>query len=155
MRTVDKLPVSRKALSKLALCLIAMTFCACALLMADRNAHEEHRQQMVKTMDNAHVFVTTEGLPKSKPYVVLGELKYSEPYTPDALDHDRIENKLKAMALAQYPDQVDAVIDTRGDIETSGDTTTVTVSGQAVKFESSADRELMHHMWENTVVSPK
>lgn len=135
--------------------MIAMTFCACAVLTADRKAQEEHRQQMVKTMDNAHVFVTTEGLPKNKPYVVLGELKYSEPYTPDALDQDRIENKLKAMALAQYPDQADAVIDTKGDIETSGDTTTVTVTGQVVQFESSADRELMHHVWENLVVSPK
>jgi len=140
---------------KPALCTIAMTFCACSALMADRKAHEEHQQQMVKAMDNAHVFVTSQGLPKDKPYVVLGELKYSEPYSPDALDQDRIEKKLKAMAMAKYADTADAVIDASGDVETSGDTSTVTVTGQVVQFERSADREMMHHMWENMVASPR
>ena len=110
---------------------------------------------MVKTMDQAHVFVTTEGLPKDKAYEVLGELKYSEPYTPDALDQKRIENKLRTMAMAKYADQADAVINAKGDVETSGDATTATVTGQVVRFESSADREMMHHMWDNLAASPR
>ena len=110
---------------------------------------------MVKTMDNAHVFVTSQGLPKDKPYIVLGELKYSEPYTPDALDEDRIEKRLKTMAMAKYLDQADAVIDAKGEVDTAGDTPTVTVTGQVVRFTSSADREMMHHLWENTVASPR
>jgi hypothetical protein len=146
--------VSKRALKLLA-CLIAIAWCACTALMADRKATEEHRQQMVKTMDDAHLVVTTASLPKDKPYKVLGELKYNEPYTPDALDEDRIEKKLKKIALAQYSGQADAVIEAKGDMEMSGDSATVTVTGKVVQFESSADRELMHQMWDNLVVSPK
>jgi len=140
---------------KSAFCAIAMTFCACTALTADRKAHEEQHQQMVKTMDTAHLLVTTASLPKDKPYKVLGELKYNEPYTPDALDESRIDKKLKQMALAQYSNQADAVIEAKGDMEMSGDTATVTVTGKVVQFESSADREMMHQMWDGLVVSPK
>ena len=141
--------------SRIVPCMMAVTLCACAALMADRKAQEEHRQQMVKTMDTAHLVVTTASLPKDKPYKVLGELKYTEPYTPDALDEDRIEKRLKTMALAQYSEQADAVIEAKGDLEMSGDTATVIVTGKVVQFESSADREMMHQMWDNLVVSPK
>jgi hypothetical protein len=123
--------------------------------MADRNAHEEHQQQMVQTMDKAHLVVISEGLPKDKPYIVLGELKYSEPYTPDALDEDRTREKLKAIAMARYADTADAVINAKGDVDISGGTSTVTVTGQVVQFERSADREMMHHMWDDTVASPR
>ncbi|HTR61993.1 MAG TPA: hypothetical protein VMH37_09845 [Candidatus Binataceae bacterium] len=146
--------VPQKAL-RIVPCMMAVTLCACAALMADRKAQDEHRLQMVKTMDTAHLVVTTASLPKDKPYKVLGELKYTEPYTPDALDEDRIEKRLKTMALAQYSEQADAVIEAKGDMEMSGDTATVIVTGKVVQFESSADREMMHQMWDNLVVSPK
>jgi hypothetical protein len=57
--------------------------------------------------------------------------------------------------LAQYSNQADAVIEAKGDMEMSGDTATVTVTGKVVQFESSADREMMHQMWDGLVVSPK
>jgi hypothetical protein len=135
----------------------AANFCACSLLMADRKAEEEHHRQMVKTMDTAHIFVTTGDLPKTKPkpYRVLGNLRYTEPFSPDTIDKDRIERKLKAMALATYPNEADAVIKVKSDVDFSGPKDTVVVSGEVIQFESSADRAMMHSMWENMVVSPK
>jgi hypothetical protein len=49
----------------------------------------------------------------------------------------------------------DAVIKENSDVESSGEIETVTVTGEVIQFDSSADRTLMHHMWENLVVSPK
>lgn len=110
---------------------------------------------MVHVMDTAHVFITTEDIPKNKPYKVLGDLKYSEPFSTDAIDWDQIERKLKAMALAKYPDQADAVIKANSDVESAGDTEIVTVTGEVIQFDSSADRDMMHNMWQDLVVSPK
>ena len=134
---------------------IATTFCACAVLLSERKADEERHRQMVYRMDAAHVFVTNEDFPITKPYQVLGDLKYSEPFSPDAIDKAEIQRKLKALALAKYPDQADAVIKENSDVESSGEFETVTVTGEVIRFDSSADRTLMHHMWENLVVSPK
>src|SRR6267378_4643640 len=54
--------------SKLLICVIATTFCACAVLLSERNADEERHRQMVYRMDAAHVFVTNSDFPKTKPY---------------------------------------------------------------------------------------
>jgi len=110
---------------------------------------------MVYRMDAAHVFVTNSDFPKTKPYHLLGDLKYSEHFSPDAIDKAGIQRKLKALALAKYPDQADAVINETSDVESSGEIETVTVTGEVIQFDSSADRALMHNMWENLVVSPK
>jgi hypothetical protein len=142
--------------SKLLIGLIAATtFCACAALLSDRKAQLEKHEQMVHRMDTAHVFVTSDDFPKNKPYKVLGDLKYSAPFSTDAIDTAKIDEKLKAMALEKYHDDADAVIKTNCDIDSSGQTVTVNVSGEAIQFDSSADRALMHNMWENLVVSPK
>ena len=141
--------------SKLLICVIATTSCACAVLLSERKADEERHRQMVYRMDAAHVFVTNSDFPKTKPYHLLGDLKYSEHFSPDAIDKAGIQRKLKALALAKYPDQADAVINETSDVESSGEIETVTVTGEVIQFDSSADRTLMHNMWENLVVSPK
>ncbi len=131
-----------------------MTFCACSLLMADRNAEEKKRAEMIYVMDHAHVFITPGDIPKDKPYKVLGELKYNAPFSVDAIDSAKVEVKLKAMALEQYHDTADAVIKANTDVDASGET--VIVTGEVIQFETSADRELMHKMWgEGLIVSPK
>jgi|HubBroStandDraft_6_1064221.scaffolds.fasta_scaffold237784_2 hypothetical protein len=134
--------------SKLLISLIATTFYSCAVLLSARKADEERHRQMVYRMDAAHVFVTNEDLPKTKPYQVLGDLKYSEPFSSDAIDKASIHRKLKALALAKYPEQADAVIKENSDVESSGQTEIVTVTGEVIQFDSSADRALMHNMWE-------
>jgi hypothetical protein len=141
--------------SKLLIGVIAITFCGCAALLSSRQAEEAKQRQMVHVMDTAHVFITTEDIPKSKPYKVLGDLKYSEPFSTDAIDWDQIEKRLKAMALSKYPEQADAVIKANSDVEPSGDTEIVTVTGEVIQFDSSADRDMMHNMWQDLVVSPR
>jgi len=145
--------MQKSLIAKFALGIITMSICGCAAIQSDRNAQEEKRAQMVRRMDDAHVFVTSGDIPKEKPYKVLGDLKYSAPFSTDAIESAGIERKLKAMALAKYPDNADAVIKVSSDVDASGET--VTITGEAVQFDTSADRDLMHNMWDQAVASPK
>jgi hypothetical protein len=131
---------------------LALNFCACGAIEAQRQAEEAKKQEFVKRVDTAHVWVTTGEPPAGKPYTKLGELKYTEPFTPDAIDAAKMQDRLKAMALEKYPDTVDAVI--KEDSEVSPDGSTVTVSAEAIQYESSTDRNALHHMNEGLVASP-
>jgi len=131
---------------------LALNFCACGAIEAQRQSEEAKKQEFVKRVDTAHVWVTTGEPPAGKPYTKLGDLKYTEPFTPDAIDASKMQDRLKAMALEKYPDTVDAVI--KEDSEVSADGSTVTVSAEAIQYESSADRNAMHHMNEGLVASP-
>jgi len=139
-------------ISSFLICLAATNLCACFLIAA-READEKHHAQMVNVMDNAHVFITPDDIPKGKPYKVLGDLKYTEPFSTDVIDSAKIEVRLKAMALEKYHGEADAVIKANVDVDASGENAIVT--GEVIQFETSADRELMHKMWEGMIVSPK
>jgi hypothetical protein len=139
-------------LAKLVAIGLALNLCACGAIEAQRQAEEAKKQEFVKRVDTAHVWVTTGEPPAGKPYTKLGELKYTEPFTPDAIDASKMQDKLKAMALQKYPDTVDAVI--KEDSEVSPDGSTVTVSAEAIQYESSTDRNALHHMNEGLVASP-
>jgi len=143
-------------LSKLVALFLSVTLSACAAVQAERQAHEVQQQQFAQHIDIAHIYVTPDDAPAGKPYTVLGTLTYSEKINPenvaDAIDAHRMNEKLKAMANAKYPDSVDAVIKAHSDVSSDG--TLMTVSAQAIQFESSADREAMHHMNEGMVASP-
>jgi hypothetical protein len=131
---------------------LALNFCACGAIEAQRQAEEAKKQEFVTRVDTAHIWVTTGEPPAGKPYTKLGDLKYTEPFTPDAIDSAKMQDKLKAMALQKYPDSVDAVI--KEDSEVSQDGSTVTVSAEAIQYESSTDRNALHHMNEGLVASP-
>ena len=139
-------------LAKLVAIGLALNFCACGAIQAQRQAEEAKKQEFVTRVDTAHVWVTTGEPPAGKPYTKLGDLKYTEPFTPDAIDSAKMQDKLKAMALQKYPDTVDAVI--KEDSEVSPDGSTVTVSAEAIQYESSTDRNALHHMNEGLVASP-
>jgi hypothetical protein len=139
-------------LAKLVAIGLALNFCACGAIEAQRQAEEQKKQEFVKRVDTAHVWVTTGEPPAGKPYTKLGELKYTEPFTPEAIDAAKMQDRLKAMALEKYPDTVDAVI--KEDSEVSPDGSTVTVSAEAIQYESSVDRNALHRMNEGLVASP-
>lgn len=139
-------------LAKLVAIGLALNFCACGAIEAQRQAEEAKKQEFVQRVDTAHVWVTTGEPPAGKPYTKLGELKYTEPFTPDAIDAAKMQDRLKKMALDKYPDTVDAVI--KEDSEVSADGSTVTVSAEAIQYESSTDRNALHHMNEGLVASP-
>lgn len=143
--------LSSKLLKLVALGL-AFSLSACAAIEAQRQAQEEKKQEFVQRVDKAHIWVTTGAPPPGKKYTVLGDLSYSEPFTPDAIDAAKTKERLKDMAYEKWPDTIDAVINE--DSQVSGDGSTVTVKAQAIQYESSTDRNALHKMNEGLVVSP-
>lgn len=139
--------------SRIAIALLAAGIAGCAAIQAERQAQEQKQQQFVQHMDVAHIWVTNGDAPPGKPYAVLGDLSYQEPFNPDANDEAHMRDKLKQMALDKYTDEVDAVIKVHSDV--SDDGKNLVVSAQAIKYESSADRTAMHKMNEGMVASPK
>jgi hypothetical protein len=135
----------------------AVALSACSAIQAERQAQEQKEQQTIKRMDIAHIFVTPDDSAGGKAFHVLGDLKYTEQIDPtnvaDAIDAHRMNERLKAMANEKYPDAVDAVIKAHSDVSSDG--TVMTVTGEAIQFESTADREAMHHMTEGMIASPK
>jgi hypothetical protein len=145
------------SLLKLLTIYLAVALSACAAIKAQREAQQEKQQAFVQHMDISHIWVTEGEAPAGKPYQVLGDLKYTQQISPeniaDAIDAHKMNEKLKRMANDKYPDSVDAIIKAHSDV--SNDGTLVTVSGQAIQYESSADREAMHKMTEGMIASPK
>ena len=117
----------------------ALALSSCAAAEAQRAEEEQRKQQkVVVRFEFAHIYVTPEDPPSNKPFIVLGEVTYSEPFTPDAINEARIKEKLKTMAYAKWPDTLDALVKEKSDL--SDDGTTVKVSAEAIQFESSTDR---------------
>ncbi len=137
---------------KLAVILATVAMAGCGVVEAQRQAEEQRQQQFVQRVDMAHIFVTTGSPPAGKPYTVLGELSYTEPFSPDAIDEEKIKDRLKKMAYEKWPDTIDAVIDENQQVSTDG--SQVTVTAKAIAYESSVDRTALHKMNEGLVVSP-
>jgi hypothetical protein len=131
---------------------LAVGLAGCSAMEAARQEQEKKQQEFVTRVDTAHVWVTTEGPPSGKPYHELGELSYSEPFSPDAIDESKITEKLKKMALDKWPDSIDAIVKVNQDV--SADGSTVKVTGEAIQYEDSQDRTALHKMNEGLVVSP-
>ena len=128
---------------------LALWISGCA---AAREQEVQKQQVFEHRVDMAHIWVTTESPPAGKPYSELGPLTYTVPFTPDAIDEAKISDKLKAMAFAKWPDSIDAIVDENQ--TSSADGSQITVTAKAIKYDSSVDREALHHMNENLVASP-
>ena len=74
---------------------LALASSGCAALEAARSEQVEKQMAFEHRVDTAHVWVTTEAPPAGKPYSTLGELSYTEPFSPDAIDEAKISDKLK------------------------------------------------------------
>ena len=130
----------------------AFALSSCGAVQAEREAHEQKQQQFVTRVDIAHIYVTPEDPPANKPFTVLGDVTYNEPFSPDAINEAKIKEKLKNMAYAKWPDTLDALVREKTDV--SDDGSTVKVSAQAIQYESSTDRAMLHKMNEGMVASP-
>ena len=130
----------------------AFALSSCAAVEAQRAANEQKQQTFVQRVDIAHIYVTPDDPPGNKPFTVLGEVTYNEPFTPDAINEAKIKEKLKNMAYAKWPDTLDALVKEKTDV--SDDGSTVKVSAQAIQYESSTDRAMLHKMNEGMVASP-
>jgi hypothetical protein len=142
---------SSKILALLAIGL-AFALSACGAMEAARSEQVQKQQTFEHRVDMAHIWVTTEAPASGKPFTELGDLTYTEPFTPDAIDEAKISDKLKAMAFAKWPDTIDAIVDENQ--TTSADGSQITVTAKAIKYDSSVDREALHHMNEGMVASP-
>jgi hypothetical protein len=141
---------SSKLLTLLAIAL-SLGISACSAMEAARQEQAQKQQVFEQRVDKAHIWVTTEAPGAGKPYTELGELKYTEPFTPDAIDEAKISDKLKAMALAKWPDTIDAIVNE--DQTTSADGSQITVTAKAIKYDSSVDRDKLRHMQDSLTVS--
>jgi hypothetical protein len=132
---------------------LAIGVSGCASVAAEHQAEVQQHEQTATRMDVAHIWVTSDLTPPpGKPYTVLGDLKYTEAFSPDAIDEDHIKDKLKKMALAKWPDSVDAIV--KENQTSSPDGSVVTVTAEAIQYKSSVDRAAMHQMTEGIVASP-
>jgi len=142
---------SSKILTLLAIGL-ALGLSACGAMEAARQQEVQKQQVFEHRVDMAHIWVTTEAPPAGKPYSELGELSYTEPFSPDAIDEGKISDRLKQMAFAKWPDTIDAIVDENQTV--SADGSQISVTAKAIKYDSSVDREALHHMNEGMVASP-
>ena len=131
---------------------VALGISGCAAVEAARSAEVEKQQSFEHRVDTAHIWITAQAAPAGKPYSTLGELNYTEPFSPDAIDEAQINDKLKKIALQKWPDMIDAIVDENQ--TTSSDGSQITVTAKAIKYDSSVDREALHHMNEGMVASP-
>ncbi|HUY27465.1 MAG TPA: hypothetical protein VMV27_08610 [Candidatus Binataceae bacterium] len=131
---------------------LAFTLTACGAIQAQRQAEEAKKQEFVHRVDIAHIWVTTGVPPPGKPYTVLGDISYTVPFSPDAIDSAEMKEKLKKIAYEKWPDTIDAII--KEDSAVSSDSTKVTVTAQAIAYDSTVDRNALHHMNEGLVASP-
>jgi hypothetical protein len=90
------------------------------------------------TPDLLHIWVTTGQPPKGKPYKVLGKISYTEPWSNEATNADRMAEKLKALGLAKYPDTLDALIKEESQLSWNGKS--ITVVATAIQYEDSQRR---------------
>jgi hypothetical protein len=142
---------SSKILTLLAIGL-SLGISACGAMEAVRQEQVQKQQVFEHRVDMAHIWVTTEAPGAGKAYTELGELTYTEPFTPDAIDEAKISDRLKAMAFAKWPDTIDAIVNE--DQTTSADGSQITVTAKAITYESSVDRNALHHMQDSLTVSP-
>jgi len=142
---------SSKILTLLAIGL-ALGSSGCAAVEAARSAQVEKQKAFEHRVDTAHIWVTTGAPPAGKPYSTLGELSYTEQFSPDAIDEARISDNLKKMALEKWPDMIDAIVNENQTV--SADGSQITVTGKAIQYDSSVDRTALHHLNDDLVASP-
>ncbi len=131
---------------------LALGISGCSSLEAARSAEMEKEKGFEQRVDTAHIWVTTLAPPTGHPYSTLGELSYTEAFSPDAIDEAKISDKLKKIALEKWPDTIDAIVDENQTVSTDG--SQIMVTGKAIQYDSSVDRTALHHLNENLVASP-
>ncbi len=77
---------------------LALWISGCA---AAREQEVQKQQVFEHRVDMAHIWVTTESPPAGKPYSELGELTYTEPFTPDAIDEAEDQRQAEGDGLCK------------------------------------------------------
>jgi hypothetical protein len=109
-----------------ALVIIAILLDGCA---AQQQKVEQERKMVIQ-FNESQVMVVTGDL--DQPYMVLGQINYTEPVSGEAIDTDHINARLRRMAIDQYQDRVDAIVHVASTTDSSGG---FEVSGEAVEIK--------------------
>jgi hypothetical protein len=114
--------------------LTALTVLSASLVFACAS-QSAHPPEQIARPSNRYIYVTQQGLP-GECYTNLGPVKLTESYGEAAVDPDLSEaaKRLRAVARATYPGDVDAVINVNSQQNDIG--TQVTVSGDAIRLEN-------------------
>lgn len=105
----------------------------CQAMQAQRENTPEMIQQGNTMLDRQRILMSTGGL--DDPYDTLGDLSYTEPFSPNAIDSTHINGKLRDMALAKWGREVNAIIHITTKV--GSDASMVTVSAAAVRVKSA------------------
>lgn len=105
----------------------ALTACACSANRASQAPPTPARAP------DRFIYVSAGDVP-GECYHDLGSVTFTEPYTDAAMDGDGVEmaTKLRALAIEQYPDEADAVVNVQTQENDVG--TIVTVTGEVIEL---------------------
>jgi hypothetical protein len=109
-----------------ALLIFAMALPGC---VAAQQNQQEMMHKTVVALNQSQILVMTGDL--SQRHKVLGEIKYSEPFSGEAIETDHVDEQLRHLAIDQYQDRVDAI--THLTTGASSDGRAFVVSGQAIE----------------------
>lgn len=116
--------------SVLAIVLIAALGAAgCQAYEQQQKATQENIQKGDVILDQGRILMSTGGF--KLPYRKLGELTYSEPLSPDAIEGPHINQRLREMAIAKWGREVDAIIHINSKV--GANASTVTVTAEAIR----------------------
>jgi hypothetical protein len=101
----------------------------CQVYQQQQQAKRERIHKGNVILDRQRILMSTGGF--SLPYRKLGDLSYTEPFSPDAIEGPHINQKLREMAIAKWGRQVDAIIHVKSEV--GANAATVTVSGEAIR----------------------
>jgi hypothetical protein len=125
-----------RATTSLIALLVAMNLAACGANVQQQAQPEQSQSPPVIKVpvvepDNVDQGILVQATDLTLPYDPLGELEYSEPFSPRAIDDDYIDNRLRKMAIQRWGGQVDAVVSIKTSL--NSDQSEVDVTAQAVK----------------------
>lgn len=119
----------------------ALGAAACQAMQTQQHNTPEMIQQGNAMLDRQRILMSTGGL--DDPHDKLGDLSYTEPFSPDAIDSTHINEKLRDLAVAKWGRQVDAIIHVTSKV--GGNASTLTVSAVAVRVKSDSCSYCRHN----------
>jgi hypothetical protein len=121
---------------RVVIALIAIVSSAgCPNYLAQQEQHDEEIKAADAALDRDRIPVLAGDL--ALPHDRLGELQYTEKFSPSAIDNDYIDGKLRTMAIQRWGNSVDALVGVRSLLSADASEIHVTASAVEVRGECS------------------
>lgn len=108
---------------------VALGAAGCQVYEQQQQAKAERIHKGNVILDRQRVLMSTGGF--SLPYRKLGDLTYTVPFSPEAIEGPHINQRLRKMAIAKWGRQVDAIIHISSKV--GANASTVTVTAEAIR----------------------